>query len=66
MNAKDPLQDNVRRSAMLSALRKIRGIVDEENQNDAEAARALRWLLRYGWMALLLVVALLARLMGVY
>lgn len=66
MSAKDPLQHNVRRTAMLSALRKIRGIVDEENQNDAETARALRWLLRYGWMVLLLVVALLARLMGVY
>jgi hypothetical protein len=66
MSAKDPLQQNVRRTAMLSALRKVRGIVDEENQNDADTARAMRWLLRYGWMVLLLVVALLARLMGVY
>ena len=66
MNAQDPLQHNIRRTAMLSALRKIRVIVDKENQDDAETARALRWLLRYGWIVLLLVVALLARLMGVY
>ena len=66
MNAKDPLQQNIRRSAMLSALRKIRAIVDEENRQEAATAQMLRWLLRYGWIVLLLVVALLARLMGVY
>ena len=66
MNAKDPLQHNIRHATMLSALRKIRVIVDKENQDDAETARALRWLLRYGWIALLAIVVVLAHLMGVY
>lgn len=46
--------------------KKIRAIVDEENEKDAAGSRALRWLLRYGWIVLLVIVALLARLMGVY
>jgi hypothetical protein len=66
MNAKDPLQQNIKRTAGLHALRKIRAIVDEENKNDAATAHAMRWLLRYGWIVLLAIVALLARLMGVY
>ncbi len=66
MNSKDPLQQNISRTTGLHALRKIRAIVDEENKNDAATARTLRWLLRYGWLVLLLIVALLARLMGVY
>jgi hypothetical protein len=40
--------------------------VDEENENDVATARTLRWVLRYGWLVLLVIVALLARLMGVY
>ena len=66
MNSNDPLQQNIRRSAGIHALRKIRVIVDEENRNDAATAHALRWMLRYGWIVLLLIVAVLARLMGVY
>ncbi len=66
MNSKDPLQQNIRRTTGLHALRKIRAIVDEENKNDAAATRTLRWLLRYGWIVLLVIAALLARLMGVY
>ena len=66
MNSKDPLQQNIRRTTGLHALKKIRAIVDEENRNDAATARTLRWRLRYGWLVLLLIVALLARLMGVY
>lgn len=66
MNSNDSLQQNIRRTTGLHALRKIRGIVDEENRNDAATARALRWLLRYGWLVLLVIVALLARLIGVY
>lgn len=66
MSAEDPMQKNIRRTAMLSALRKIRAIVDEENANDAATERALRNLMRYGWIVLLIVVALLGRLMGVY
>lgn len=66
MNDMNPLQQNIRRTTGLHALRKIRAIVDEENENDAATARTLRWLLRYGWLVLLIIVALLARLMGVY
>lgn len=66
MNSKDPLQQNIRRTTGVHALRKIRAIVDEENENDVATARALRWLLRYGWLVLLVIIALLARLMGVY
>jgi hypothetical protein len=66
MTAKDPLQQNIHRATGLHALRKIRAIVDEEDRQDAATARALRWLLRYGWIVLLAIVVVLARLMGVY
>lgn len=66
MSSKDPLQQNIRRATGLHALKKIRAIVDEENKKDAATARTLRWLLRYGWLVLLVIAALLARLMGVY
>jgi hypothetical protein len=66
MTVEDPLQQNIRRATGLHALRKIRTIVDEENRQEAATARILRRLLRYGWIALLAVVVLLARLMGVY
>ena len=66
MTPEDPLQQNIRHATSLHALRKIRAIVDEENRQEAATAQMLRWLLRYGWIVLLLVVVLLARLMGVY
>jgi hypothetical protein len=66
MNAEDPMQQNIRRTTGQHALRKIRAIVDEENEHDAAVARTLRWLLRYGWIVLLVIAAVLARLMGVY
>ncbi len=66
MNAEDPMQENIRRTAGLQALKKIRAIVDEENEHDAAVARTLRWLLRYGWIVLLVVAVVLVRLMGVY
>ena len=66
MTASDPLQQNIRRTTGHHALKKISAIVDEENRSDAETAGTLRWLLRYGWVVLLVVGALLARLMGVY
>ena len=62
----DPLQQNIRRTAGLHALKKIGALVDEDRRNDAAKAKALRWLLRYGLIGLLLVAAVLARLMGVY
>ncbi len=65
MNTDDPLQKNIRNTTGIHALKQIRSIVDEENANDAFKARALRWLLRYGWLVLLFVAALVARLLGV-
>ncbi len=65
MSGKDPLQENIRRTAGLHALRQIRDIVDRENADDESRARMLRRLLRYGWLVLLLVGVLLARLLGV-
>ena len=66
MSNDDPLQQNIRRTTGLHALKKIGAIVDESNRDDAAKAAALRWSLRYGTVALLLVVALLAYFMGVY
>jgi cation transport ATPase len=66
MNAEDPLQQNIRRTTGQHALKKIRAIVDEENEHDAAVTRTLRWLSRYGWIVLLVIIALLARLTGVY
>ncbi len=66
MNSEDQLQQNIQRTTGQHALRKIRTIVDEENESDAATSRALRGLLRYGWIVLLVLAAVLARLMGVY
>jgi cation transport ATPase len=66
MNAEDPLQQNIRRTTGQHALKKIRAIVDEENEHDAAVTRTLRWLSRYGWIVLVVIIALLARLTGVY
>lgn len=66
MSTEEQLQQNIRRSTGLHALKKIGAIVDEENKNDVADARMLRWLLRYGWIALLIAAAILARLTGVY
>jgi cation transport ATPase len=66
MNVEDPLQQNIRRTTGQHALKKIRAIVDEENEHDAAITRTLRWLSRYGWVVLLVIIALLARLTGVY
>lgn len=65
----DPLHEivehKVRRAVGANALRKIGRIVAEEQQADAEKARALRWFFRYGWLVLLCGALLLAYLMGV-
>jgi hypothetical protein len=66
VNTDDPLQHSIRRTTGQHALKKIRAIVDEENRNDAAVAVALHRLLRYGWIALLVVAVLIAHLIGVY
>lgn len=59
------IEHKVRRAVGLSALRKIGVIVAEEQQDDADNARALRWFARYGWLILIVGALLLAYLMGV-
>lgn len=66
MSHDDPLQQNIRRTAGLHALKKIGAIVDEENRNDAAKAAALRNIVLYGSLILMLVVTVLGYVMGVY
>ena len=66
MNEDDLLQQNIARTTGLHALKQIHAIVEQENKNDADTARLLSWMLRYGWLALLLFAAILAHLLGVY
>jgi hypothetical protein len=68
MNMPEPdhrIEQNVQRAASHAALRKVRGIVDEELEKDAANARALRAFMRFGWIVLLAAAALLARYLGV-
>lgn len=65
MTTDDNLQKNIRRTTAAHALKQIRTIVDEENANEASKARMLGLLVRYGWVILLLIAILLARLLGV-
>jgi len=66
MSDDEKLQRNIRHTTGKHALKQIHAIVEQENKNDADSARALSWLLRYGWIVLLLVSAIVAHLMGVY
>lgn len=61
----DRLQQNIDRSTALHALKKVRVLVDEANAEDAAKEKALHWLVRYGWLLLLLIAALVARFLGV-
>lgn len=67
MNAaeRERLEQNIRRTAGMRALKEIRGIVDEDRRAEAARRKWLAILLRYGWVGLLLAVGLLARYMGV-
>jgi len=66
MRNEDKLQQNICLTAGRHALKQIHAIVEQENNNDADTARALSWLLRYGWVVLLTIAAIVAYLMGVY
>ena len=66
MSHDDPLQQNIRRTAGLHALKKVGELVEESNRDDAIKATALRNTLLYGSIVLLLVVTVLGYLMGVY
>ncbi|MFA5372132.1 MAG: hypothetical protein WC298_09190 [Sideroxydans sp.] len=65
MRTDDPLQQNIRRATSLHALRKIRTLVDTELADELFKVRALRWMGRYGWLALPLLALLAAYLLGV-
>lgn len=65
MNEDDRIEQNIRRTAGLHALKKIGVLVEESNRDDVAKSHAVSLLLRYGWIALLFVVVL-AYLMGVY
>lgn len=65
MSEDDRLQQNIQRSTAHHALRQIRAIVEHENADEAFKARALGWLLRYGWLVLLVIALLFARFWGV-
>jgi len=68
MNNPEPEQEvvehKVRRAAGINALRKIGGIVAEEQQADANKAKVLCWFARYGWIVLPGSVLLLAYAIG--
>jgi len=61
----DPLQQNIRRTAGLHALKKLRALVEADLAEETYKARALRWLRRYGWLVLPLLALLAAYLLGV-
>ena len=68
MNAPEPdhrIEQNVQRTVGHAALKKIRGIVDEEVEKEVASARSLRAFMRFGWVILLAAVALLAHYLGV-
>jgi hypothetical protein len=64
-SAQEVVEHKVRRAAGIHALRKIGGIVAEEQKVDAEKASVLRWAARYGWLLVLAGGVLLAWMVGV-
>jgi hypothetical protein len=61
----DALQENIRRTASVHALREIHAIVDEERKTEALVGRVLHAFLLYGWLVLLLLAGIMAHFMGV-
>jgi hypothetical protein len=73
MSANDPeaseqerIERNVQRTVGQSALKEIRGIVDEERRMEASNARFLRAFMKYGWIIMLLVSLALAHVLGLF
>ncbi len=66
MSEDEKLQQNINRTTSKHALNQIHAMLEQENKINAEKARALRWLLRYGWVILLLFFAILFYLAGVF
>jgi len=65
MKPDDTLQQNIRRTTGLHALKKLRALVDVELADESYKARALRWIGRYGWLVLPALALLAAYLLGV-
>ena len=59
------IEQNVRRTAGVNALKEIRVIVDDELREEAARTKLLRAFLHYGWVVLLLMAGFLARFFGV-
>jgi hypothetical protein len=59
------IEENVRRTVGLHALKEVRGIVDEIEREEAARRKLLRAYMAYGWIILLLAALALARYMGV-
>jgi hypothetical protein len=59
------IERNVQYTVSHAALKKIRGIVDDDLEVEAKKAGLLRAFLRYGWIVLLAAAALLAHYLGV-
>ncbi len=66
MSDEEGLQRNIRHSTGLHALKKIGAIVDEETRDEAFKAQAVRNILLYGSIVLLLVATVLGYVMGVF
>lgn len=60
------IEQNVKRAVGKRALKEIRGIVNEERLMEASNERFLRSFIKYGWIVMLLVSFLLAKLLGVF
>lgn len=66
MSDDDGLQQNIRHTSGQHALRQIGKIVEESDRDDAFKAQAVRNILLYGSIVLLLVATVLGYVMGVY
>jgi hypothetical protein len=61
----DALQENIRRTASVHALKQIHAIVEDERKTEALVGRVLHAFLLYGWVVLLLLAGIVAHFMGV-
>lgn len=61
----DAMQKNIRHTASILALKKIHSLLEEDQQKEVLLTRILQNFLSYGWLVLLLLAGLAARLMGV-
>ena len=62
---REHLEQNIRRTVGMRALKEVRSLVDEDLREEALREKWLHAFLRYGWIVLLLAAGLLARYFGV-